>query len=251
MAEEERMITIIGDIKRDVEELTSRNTSVISNTNQTLESVVEDIRAIPEYVNTLKKNLEDLKQVNADLEQQIIQTNQAIETVSAEIEINRSKKRELEETEIEKRNKKQDLEASISNQQNDKNRLEQELEHLSSSAKNKEEAYNHLEVKSRQDLEDMEQKINESQTILTQAKEDNKLIVYLMDAGLLDVPEAEIVSIVASSPDGLKLDEIKSKVTMATVRVQPVLNNLLEKVLEYDSYSDSYRILEALRKEFH
>jgi chromosome segregation ATPase len=251
MAEEERMITIIGDIKRDVEELTSRNTSVISNTNQTLESVVEDIRAIPEYVNTLKKNLEDLKQVNADLEQQIIQTNQAIETVSAEIEINRSKKRELEETEIEKRNKKQDLEASISNQQNEKNRLEQELEHLSSSAKNKEEAYNHLEVKSRQDLEDMEQKINESQTILTQAKEDNKLIVYLMDAGLLDVPEAEIVSIVASSPDGLKLDEIKSKVTMATVRVQPVLNNLLEKVLEYDSYSDSYRILEALRKEFH
>ncbi len=251
MAEEERMITIIGDIKRDVEELTSRNTSVISNTNQTLESVVDDIRAIPEYVNTLKKNLEDLKQVNADLEQQIIQTNQAIETVSAEIEINRSKKRELEETEIEKRNNKQDLEASISNQQNDKNRLEQELEHLSSSAKNKEEAYNHLEVKSKQDLEDMEQKINESQTILTQAKEDNKLIVYLMDAGLLDVPEAEIVSIVASSPDGLKLDEIKSKVTMATVRVQPVLNNLLEKVLEYDSYSDSYRILEALRKEFH
>lgn len=251
MAEEERMITIIGDIKRDVEELTSRNTSVISNTNQTLESVIDDIRAIPEYVNTLKKNLEDLKQVNADLEQQIIQTNQAIETVSAEIEINRSKKRELEETEIEKRNKKQDLEASISNQQNEKNRLEQELEHLSSSAKNKEEAYNHLEVKSKQDLEDMEQKINESQAILTQAKEDNKLIVYLMDAGLLDVPEAEIVSIVASSPDGLKLDEIKSKVTMATVRVQPVLNNLLEKVLEYDSYSDSYRILEALRKEFH
>ena len=251
MAEEERMITIIGDIKRDVEELTSRNTSVISNTNQTLESIIDDIRAIPEYVNTLKKNLKDLKQVNADLEQQIIQTNQAIETVSAEIEINRSKKRELEETEIEKRNKKQDLEASISNQQNEKNRLEQELEHLSSSAKNKEEAYNHLEVKSKQDLEDMEQKINESQAILTQAKEDNKLIVYLMDAGLLDVPEAEIVSIVASSPDGLKLDEIKSKVTMATVRVQPVLNNLLEKVLEYDSYSDSYRILETLRKEFH
>ncbi|MHA1201512.1 MAG: hypothetical protein ACTSQ4_03215 [Candidatus Heimdallarchaeaceae archaeon] len=251
MAEEERMITIIGDIKRDIEELTSRNTSVISNTNQTLESVIDDIRAIPEYVNTLKKNLEDLKQVNADLEQQIIQTNQAIETVSAEIEINNSKKKELEETEIEKRNKKQNLESSISNQQNEKNRLEQELEHLSSSAKNKEEAYNHLEAKSKQDLEDMEQKINEAQVILTQAKEDNKLIVYLMDAGLLDVPEAEIVSIVASSPDGLKLDEIKSKVTMATVRVQPVLNNLLEKVLEYDSYSDSYRILEALRKEFH
>lgn len=251
MAEEERMITIIGDIKRDVEELTSRNTSVISNTNQTLESVIDDIGAIPEYVNTLKKNLEDLKQVNADLEQQIIQTNQAIETVSAEIEINNSKKKELEETEIEKRNKKQNLESSISNQQNEKNRLEQELEHLSSSAKNKEEAYNHLEAKSKQDLEDMEQKINEAQVILTQAKEDNKLIVYLMDAGLLDVPEAEIVSIVASSPDGLKLDEIKSKVTMATVRVQPVLNNLLEKVLEYDSYSDSYRILEALRKEFH
>ncbi|MHA1345483.1 MAG: hypothetical protein ACTSVO_10405 [Candidatus Heimdallarchaeaceae archaeon] len=251
MAEEERMITIISDIKRDIEELTSRNTSVISNTNQTLESVIEDVVAIPEYISALKKNLEELKQVNADLEQKIIQTNQAIETVSAEIEINESKKRELEETEISKRNKKQELENSISNQQNDKNRLEQELEHLSSSAKNKEESYTHLETKSKQDLEDMEQKIIESQAVLAKAKEDNKLIVYLMDAGLLDVPEAEIVSVVASSPDGLKLDEIKSKVTMATVRVQPVLNNLLEKVLEYDSYSDSYRILETLRKEFH
>ena len=251
MAEEERMITIIDDIKRDVEELTSRNTSVISNTNQMLESVVDDIRAIPEYITTLKRNLEDLKQANADLEQKLTQTNQAIETVSAEIEINESKKKELDETEIEKRNKKQNLEASISNKQNDKNRLEQELEHLSSSAKNKEEAYNQLEAKYKQDLEDMEQKINEAQVVLANAKEDNKLIVYLMDAGLLDVPEAEIVSIVASSPDGLKLDEIKSKVTMATVRVQPVLNNLLEKVLEYDSYSDSYRILETLRKEFH
>ena len=251
MAEEDRMITIIGEIKRDVEELISRNTSVNSNTNQTLESVIDDIRAIPEYITTLKKNLDDLKQINADLEQKIIQTSQAIETFSAEIEINESKKKELEETEIEKRNNKQNLEASISNQQNEKSRLEQELEHLSSSAKNKEEAYNILEVKSKQDIEDMEQKINKSQAVLTKAKEDNKLIVYLMDAGLLDVPEAEIVSIVASSPDGLKLDEIKSKVTMATVRVQPVLNNLLEKVLEYDSYSDSYRILETLRKEFH
>ena len=251
MAEEERMITIIGDIKRDVEELTSRNTSVISNTNQTLESVIDDIRAIPEYVNSLKRNLDEIKQVNADLEQQIIQTSQATETVTAEIEINESKKRELEETEIEKRNKKQNLETSISNQQNEKSRLEQEQDHLSSSAKNKEESYNHLEAKYKQDLEDMQQKVTEAQVVLTKAKEDNKLIVYLMDAGLLDVPEAEIVSIVASSPDGLKLDEIKSKVTMATVRVQPVLNNLLEKVLEYDSYSDSYRILETLRKEFH
>ena len=49
----------------------------------------------------------------------------------------------------------------------------------------------------------------------------------------------------------MKLDEIKGKVSMAPVRVQPVLNNLLEKVLEYDNYSDSYRILESLRKEFH
>ncbi|MBY9001006.1 MAG: hypothetical protein KGD64_08840 [Candidatus Heimdallarchaeota archaeon] len=251
MAEEERMITIIAEIKQDIEELVSRNTVVISNTNQALESVEEDIRAIPEYINTLKKNLENLKQVNAELEQKIIQTTQAIETVSAESEINESKKRELDETETEKRNKKQNLETSISNQQNEKNRLEQELEHLSSSAKNKEEAYNHLEVKSKQDLEEMEQKIHETQATLAKAKEDNKLIVYLMDAGLLDVPEAEIVAIVASHPDGLKLDEIKGKVSMALVRVQPVLNNLLEKVLEYDSYSDSYRILETLRKEFH
>ena len=250
MSEEERAITIINDIKRDIEEIISRNSSVTSNTNMTLESSIDDIKTIPEYIIVLKKNLEELKQANQDLEEKIMQTNQAIETVTTEIEIGQNNKQDLEKTEVDKRSKKQELETNISSHQNEKGRLEQELQHLSSSASNKEEAYKQLQEKSRLDLVNMDQQILESQSILETAKEDNKLIVYLMDAGLMDVPEAEVVSIVASHPDGLKLDEIKTKVTMPPVRVQPVLNNLLEKVLEYDSYSDSYRILESLRKEF-
>ena len=249
--EEERAITIISNIKQDIEELSSRNSPVISNTNMALESTIDDIKAVPEYIRILKQNLEDLKSTNQQLEEKIMQTNQAIETVATEIEMNKDKKQELERTEEDKRNNKQELETSISNKQNEKSSLEQELEHLTSSAGNKEEAYNQLQEKSRIDLASMEQQITEAQTVLMRAKEDNKLIVYLMDAGLLDVPEAEVVSIIASYPEGLKLDEIKEKVSMPPVRVQPVLNNLLEKVLEHDIYSDSYRIMESLRKEFN
>jgi hypothetical protein len=71
----------------------------------------------------------------------------------------------------------------------------------------------------------------------------------LMDAGLLDVPEAEIVSIIASYPNGLRIDEIKDKVKMPPVRVQPTINTLLENVLQYDAHSDSYKILESIKNE--
>lgn len=251
MSEEERAITIINDIKRDIEEIISRNSSVTSNTNMTLESSIDDIKTIPEYIIVLKKNLEELKQANQDLEEKIMQTNQAIETVTTEIEIGQNNKQDLEKTEVDKRSKKQELETNISSHQNEKGRLEQELQHLSSSASNKEEAYKQLQEKSRLDLVNMDQQILESQSILETAKEDNKLIVYLMDAGLMDVPEAEIVSAIAASKEGLTIEELKQKVNIPSVRVQPTLNNLLEKILTYEPRREVYMINPIIQEELN
>jgi len=250
MAEEERMIGILEDIKRDIEELSSRKSNVISTTNMTLESTVDDVRAIPNYIESLIKTLEEIQQTNKELEEKIMQTQQAVETVQTEIEIQQANKSDLNETENKKREYKDNLERQIADLQEKKTRLEAELESLSATTQHKENEYNQLQVSSKIDLENLDEKIREAEMRLQQIKEDNKLIVYLMEAGLLDVPEAEIVSVIASYPNGLKLDEIKEKVSMPPVRVQPTINTLLEKVVEHDSYSDSYKILESIKKEF-
>ena len=250
MSEEERMIGILEDIKRDIEELSSRKSNVISTTNMTIESTADDVRAIPDYIESLKRTLEDLQQSNKELEEKIMQIQQSIETVQTEIEIQQSNKSDLNEAEIKKREYKENLERQITDLQNKKISLEAELETLSATAQHKETEYNHLQGSAKSEIENMDQKIREAEMRLQQIKEDNKLIVYLMEAGLLDVPEAEIVSVIASYPNGLKLDEIKEKVSMPPVRVQPTINTLLEKVVEHDSYSDSYKILETIKKEF-
>ncbi len=250
MSEEERMIGILEDIKRDIEELSSRKSNVISTTNMTIESTTDDVRAIPAYIESLKRILDEIQQANKELEEKIMQTQQAVETVQTEIEIQQSNKSDLNEAEIKKREYKENLERQITDLQEKKTTLETELESLSATTQHKETEYNQLQGSARSDIENMDQKIREAEMRLQQIKEDNKLIVYLMEAGLLDVPEAEIVSVIASYPNGLKLDEIKEKVSMPPVRVQPTINTLLEKVVEHDSYSDSYKILESIKKEF-
>lgn len=250
MSEEERMIGILEDIKRDIEELSSRKTNVVSTTNMTIESTVDDVRAIPNYIESLKRTLEEIQQTNKEIEEKIMQTQQAVETVQTEIEIQQSNKNDLNEAEIKKREYKENLERQITDLQEKKTNLEAELESLIATTQHKESEYNQLQASSKSDLENMDEKIREGEMRLQQIKEENKLIVYLMEAGLLDVPEAEIVSVIASYPNGLKLDEIKEKVSMPPVRVQPTINTLLEKVVEHDSYSDSYKILESIKKEF-
>ncbi|MEE9410493.1 MAG: hypothetical protein V3V41_06165 [Candidatus Heimdallarchaeota archaeon] len=249
MEEEQKMNEILAEIGRNIEDLSSRKTSIISNSNSTIDTILDDVRVIPDYIESLKNTNQELQQVNRDLEQKILATQQAVETVSTEIEINESKRSDLEATVGNKRNYKQELETKIAENQGKKTELEAELEHVSNTAKYKEEEFNQLEIKSKEEIGVWDAKIQESSTILEKAKEENKLIVYLMDAGLLDVPEAELVSIIASYPNGLKLAEIKEKVAMPPVRVQPTLNTLLENVLEYDSHSESYKILETIKKE--
>lgn len=249
MAEEQRMTNILNEIKRNFEDLSSRKSTTISNSHSTIESIADDIRVIPEYIVSLNNTHHELQQINNDLEQKIMSTQQAVETMTAEIEISEGKRSELEITSERKRDSKQELESKIVELQGKKTELETELNHITNTATYKEQEFTLLETSTKQEITAMDAKILESNSRLELAKEENKLIVYLMDAGLLDVPEAEVVSVIASNPNGLSLAEIKNLVTMPPVRIQPTLNTLLEKVLEYVAHSDSYKILESIKSE--
>ena len=246
---EEKMIRILDELKQDFEELATRKTSVISTVKMTIETTMDDVRAIPGFITSLETTVQNLQQMNKDLEERIMQAQQSIDTVTTETEISSSNKSDLENTEERKRNQKADLDAQIEDYQNKKVQLEKEFQELSQLVNMKDNDYNQLQVTTKQEIDAISQKINEAGVRLEAAKEENKLIVYLMDSGLLDVPEAEVVSIIASYPNGLTMAEIKEKVGMAPVRVQPTVNNLLEKVLEHDPASDSYRILDSIKKE--
>ena len=246
---EEKMIRILDELKQDFEELSTRKTSVISTVKMTIETTTDDVRAIPGFITSLETTIQNLQQMNRDLEEKIMQAQQSIDTVTTETEISSSNKSDLENTEERKRNQKTDLEAQIEDYQNKKVQLEKEFQELTQLVNMKDNDYNQLQVTTKQEIDAVSQKISEAGARLESAKEENKLIVYLMDSGLLDVPEAEVVSIIASYPNGLTMAEIKEKVSMAPVRVQPTINNLLEKVLEHDPASDSYRILDSIKKE--
>ncbi|MCG3221761.1 MAG: hypothetical protein H7641_10315 [Candidatus Heimdallarchaeota archaeon] len=246
---EEKMIRILDELKQDFEELSTRKTSIISTVKMTIETTTDDVRAIPGFLTSLETTIQNLQQMNKDLEEKIMQAQQSIDTVTTETEISSSNKSDLENTEERKRNQKTDLEAQIEDYQNKKVQLEKEFQELTQLVNMKDNDYNQLQVTTKQEIDEVNQKISEAGVRLESAKEENKLIVYLMDSGLLDVPEAEVVSIIASYPNGLTMAEIKEKVSMAPVRVQPTINNLLEKVLEHDPASDSYRILDSIKKE--
>lgn len=246
---EEKLQDLLDEIKRDFDELSSRISATISNSNMTITSSKDDVRVIPEYIESLKNNLQGLTENNKQLEEKDQQTKQSIETIKAEIEMNESKKKELETTEISKREYKEELERKILEAQQKNAQLESEFNQLTSDVQTKELTYNQLQVQSKEHINQLDQRINEATARLAQVENENKLIVYLMDAGLMDVPEAEVVATIAAHPEGIKLAEIKEKVNMPPVRVQPTINNLLETVIEYDAMNDSYKILDTIKKD--
>ena len=245
----EKLNEILSDLKTGIEEFSSRLSTSISNSNATLSSTTDDVRAIPEYLLTLQNSINEIQRSNTELENKIMNIQQAIDTVTTEIEISESNKEDLIETENKKRSYKEDLERQITESQQKKAKLDITLNDAGDLASRKEQEYNQLQIGSNEEINRINQQISENTARVNQAESENKLIVYLMDAGLMDVPEAEVVSIIASYPDGLKIEEIKQKVNMAPVRVQPTVNNLLETVLEYDAMSDSYKILDTIKKE--
>ncbi|MHA1199010.1 MAG: hypothetical protein ACTSQF_06635 [Candidatus Heimdallarchaeaceae archaeon] len=245
----EKLNEILGDLKRGIEEFSSRSSSVVSSSTGTLSSTADDVRAIPEYLLTLQNSINEIQSNNKDLEEKIMNIKQAIETVTTETEISESNKGDLIETEGKKRSYKEDLERQIAESQQKKAQLDLEFNDAGALATRKEQEYNQVQISTKEEIERLNQQIIEATTRVQQAESENKLIVYLMDAGLMDVPEAEVVAIVAAYPNGLKIDEIKKKVNMPPVRVQPTVNNLLETVLQYDALSDSYKIIETIKKE--
>ncbi len=245
----EKLNEILSDLKKGLEEFSSRSSSTISSSNLTLESTTNDVRAIPEYLLTLQNSINDIQKSNTKLEERIANVKQSIDTITTEIEIGESNKGDLVETESKKRSYKDDLERQIGESQQKKAQLDLAFNDAAALATRREQEYNQLQISSREEIEHLNLSINEAAARVKQAESENTLIVYLMDAGLMDVPEAEVVATIASYPNGLKIDEIKQKVKLAPVRVQPTINNLLETVLEYDALSDSYRIIEMIKKE--
>ncbi len=244
------MTEILNNLRKDIEEMTSRYNNLTSTIKMVIDAAIDDIQVLPDFISGLENNLQNLQNVTKELKEKIMNTEQSIETLTTEIEIANSNKEDLEETENRKRQQKEDLETQISNYQDKKTALEAELQELMATVERKEREFKQFEQAAKEEIENIEQKIQTGQNKLQQAKEDNKLIVYLMDSGLLDVPEAEIVSIIAAEPNGLTLAQIKEKVSIPPVRVQPTINTLLEKVLHYDASTDSYRILETIKKDF-
>ena len=110
---EEKMIRILDELKQDFEELATRKTSVISTVKMTIETTMDDVRAIPGFITSLETTVQNLQQMNKDLEERIMQAQQSIDTVTTETEISSSNKSDLENTEERKRNQKTDLEAQI------------------------------------------------------------------------------------------------------------------------------------------
>jgi len=246
---EEILSNLLEEIKKDIEELYSRVSATISNSNMTIDSTKDDVRVIPDYIVSLKNSLHGLKENNEQLEEKDMRTQQSIETTKTELEINVAKKSELESTESSKRQFKEELESKIMDLQQKISQLESEYNQFSSDVKGKELIYNQLQIQSKETVNALDHKIAEATARMAQVENENKLIVYLMDAGLMDVPEAEVVATIASHPEGLKLAEIKEKVNMPSVRVQPTINNLLESVIEYDATNNSYKILDIIKKE--
>ena len=50
MEEEVRMKNILDEIKRNIDDLSSRKSTTIANSQSTIESIVEDIRVIPDHI---------------------------------------------------------------------------------------------------------------------------------------------------------------------------------------------------------
>jgi len=246
---EEKLQNSLEEIKRDIEELWTRISATVQNSNMTIDSTKDDVRVIPDYIDSLKGSLKGLKDNNMQLEEKDLHTQQSIETVKTEIEISEVKKSELETTERTKREQKEELERKILDFQQKNAQLESEFNQLTSDVQSKEMVYEQLQVQSKETIDSLDVKINEASSRLVSVENENKLIVYLMDAGLMDVPEAEVVATIASHPSGLKLADIKEKVNMPPVRVQPTINNLLETVIEYDALNDSYKIIETIKKD--
>ncbi|MCK4844104.1 MAG: hypothetical protein KAS95_00360, partial [Candidatus Heimdallarchaeota archaeon] len=163
--------------------------------------------------------------------------------------IQESKKNDLVVKEEQNRSTVNSLDSEIEEFKQRNVQLQLEYDTIKQQAQQKIEEYHNLQIDVKEELSKIETKIKEAEEKLNEAKEENKLIVYLMEAGLLDVPEAELIATIAAHPEGMNIEEIKGKVKIPPVRVLPILNNLLEKIIVYNEHKELYTIKEDIKEE--
>ncbi|MHA1417095.1 MAG: hypothetical protein ACTSRR_12670 [Candidatus Heimdallarchaeaceae archaeon] len=211
----------------------------------------EEINVIPGFFEELEKKENELNEEIKKLKEDLQNLVDNIQKTEEEISLNEAELQKLKEKEDIKREEKDKIISEISELKDKNILLDTQIEEKSIELETLTEQYSQVQINSKQQIEELTAKISALEEELKKAKEDNKLIVYLMDAGLMDVPEAEIISVIAASTDGLTLSEIKEKVSIPSVRVQPTLNNLLEKVLTYDARREKYQISTIVQEEMN
>ena len=249
MANEEKILENLSSLRKSIGELDSRFKHKIGSLNNIIETAFEDARLIPHFIESLENTLKGINQEISELTENLSNSKDTIQSVKSEIEIQESTKNDLVVKEEQSRETVNSLDSEIAEFKQRNEQLQLEYDTVKQHAQQKKEVYNNLQINVKEELSKIETKIQEAEDKLKAAKEENKTIVYLMEAGLLDVPEAELVAMIAAHPEGMKIEDIKGKVKIPPVRVQPILNNLLEKMLVYNEHQELYTIKEDIKEE--
>ena len=249
MAIEEKILENLSSLRKSIGELNSRFIDKIGGLNNIIETAFEDARLIPQFIESLENTLKGINQEISELAENLSNSKDAIQSVKTEIDIQESKKNDLVVKEEQNRSTVNSLDSEIEEFKQRNVQLQLEYDTIKQQAQQKIEEYHNLQIDVKEELSKIETKIKEAEEKLNEAKEENKLIVYLMEAGLLDVPEAELIATIAAHPEGMNIEEIKGKVKIPPVRVLPILNNLLEKIIVYNEHKELYTIKEDIKEE--
>ncbi len=244
------MISTLNHLKEQIEELKRRFDAKVENISRTIEETKNDAQSIPKHRENIQKTLHNIKTDNKNQETEIENRKQQIEQLENEIISEEEKRENLLERLTAIQEEIETYTKTIADYKGQNIRLEERVQELKNIVAQKKNEWNKLEENAQEEISADENEVTKYKEKINVAKDENKLIVYLMESGLLDVPEAEIVSTIAAYPEGLTISEIKEKVNLPPVRVQPTLNNLLDEVIRYDEVKEKYIIIETIQSEF-
>ncbi len=251
MEETEKLSKTISNLKQSVGNLQNKVSQQIQSYNELILSIEKEVETFPDYWTEITTKEQELQKEISKLEEEISSIEQQIRSLDEEITLYTQDSEKLVATEKEKRDYKKAIEDEIKELKDKNVILDNEIEERSKELEELKQEYTNAQLVAKEEISKLDMELKEMEDKLNQAKEENKLIVYLMDAGLMDVPEAEIISIISANPEGLTIDEIKQKVSIPSVRVQPTVNNLLDKILIYDQRTERYNISAIVQEEMN
>ncbi len=198
--------------------------------DKTKSKINQDLDELSSRINGL---IQEADQVNADIRElndQISSLDAAIANLETQLRIARDDKssRESRIKNLEKRldalrKKKQESEAEKATETQEIARLATEIREaeteLDSLKKELEQAKSELEearASFDEKLQQAKSKLQVEQANRQQIVEKFPIVNYLVTKGHLDLPEAEIISLLSLNPDGLTEEEIKSKAKTAS-----------------------------------